>query len=211
MSSARVFADSIETRIKSLNSSATTNNKDNIYTIISDYEGNANLLLPHQRTRLLGLIEPFTRALDNDNGMCDLAIRKRDLKAESGDLVCDLSSFREHTVEAGMYSDGRRVESVDQLIGNVLIESIHGATVGIPTHLTALTIHNCQNVTINATVSGPISMRFCSDVTLNATSAQLRLNKCDRVTLDCVIKTPIACEECTELVSSNADTQFIHL
>lgn len=143
--------------------------------------------------------------------MCDLAIPKGDLEVESGDLVCDLSSFREHIVEAGMYSDGRKIESADQLVGNVLIESIHGATVDILTHLTALTIHNCQNVTVNATVSGPISMRFCSDVTLSATSAQLRLNKCDRVTLDCVIKTPVACEECTELVSSNAHTQFIHL
>lgn len=211
MSSARAFADSIEARIRSLNSSTADKDKDGIYGIISDYENNANLLLPHQRIRILKLIEPFTRALDDDNVACSLGIEKGDVNVGSGGLVCDLSIFQEQTIDSGMYSDGRRVESVDQLTGNVLIESIYGTTVDIPTPIPALTIHNCRNVVISAIVSGPISVRSCSDATLKTTSTQLRLSRCDRMVLECVVKTPIACEECTGLVSLDTHTAIVHL
>jgi tubulin binding cofactor C len=209
MSFARVFADSIEARIKSLDPS-TALEKEKAYGIIKDYEGNVNLLLPHQRARISKLIESLSRILDDGNESVEFAIKRRD-RITTTALACDLRAFSGSAAERGIFSDGRKVEHAEQLMGNVLLESIKEATLDIPIPLAALTIHDCHDVSIRAHVSGPILMRNSSNLTLTSTSTQLRLSKCHGVTLECVVETPIACEECTELTSLNADMKIVHL
>lgn len=209
MSSTRAFTDSIVTRLKSLNPSTVV--KDDICAIISEYESNANLLLPHQRACILRLLEPFKHEFDKNNEMSNLAVENRNLDIKDNGLECDFSMFQKQVMRSGIYSNGNQVESVDQLTGNVLIESIHEMAIDISTPLTGLTLHNCQDMSINVTVSGAISLRSCSNVTLRTISNQLRLSGCNRMTLNCMVKTPIVCEECNDVTSLNADAKFIHL